>query len=122
MLVQRLLDHARIDIVAAAQDHVLDPVDDEQIAVLVQIADIAGAQRAVDEDLLALARLVPVTGHDLRARAQISPTSPGGISRSGLSRSRISMTVPGKGWPAEPPLFSPMIGLQVMIGDASDRP
>ena len=32
------------------------------------------------------------------------------------------MIVPGKGSPADPGLFSPSIGLQVMIGDASDSP
>ena len=47
MLVDRLLDDARIDVVAAAQQHVLGAVDDEDVAVLVHVADVAGAEEAV---------------------------------------------------------------------------
>ena len=54
MFVQRVLDHPRIDVVAAADDQILDPVGDEQIPVGVQVADIAGAQRAVDEGVAGL--------------------------------------------------------------------
>ena len=49
MLVDRLLDAARIDVVARADDQVLDAVDDEDEAVLVHDADVAGAQVVADE-------------------------------------------------------------------------
>ena len=35
MLVDRLLDDARIDVVAAGEDHVLDAVDDLEVALRV---------------------------------------------------------------------------------------
>ena len=47
MLVQHLLDLARIDVVAVADDHVLEPVDDEQIPVVVDVAEVAGREPAV---------------------------------------------------------------------------
>ncbi|PAV69301.1 hypothetical protein WR25_10695 [Diploscapter pachys] len=66
MLVQRLFDDARIDVVAAAQDHVLDPVDDEEIAVVVEIADVSRPQRTIGEGRVGFGRLVPIALHDLR--------------------------------------------------------
>src|SRR4051812_174542 len=44
MGVDRRLDLLAADILAAADDDVLLPVDDEQIFVLVEIADVAGAK------------------------------------------------------------------------------
>ena len=44
MGVDRRLDLLRADILAAADDDVLLAVDDEQIAVLVEIADVAGPE------------------------------------------------------------------------------
>ena len=41
------LDLGRRNVLAAADDDVLLAVDDEQIAVLVEIADVAGAHEAV---------------------------------------------------------------------------
>src|ERR1700688_3381484 len=38
MLVDRLLDQARIDLVAARDDDLLEAVDDEEVAVLVHVA------------------------------------------------------------------------------------
>ena len=65
--VDRLLDHARIDVEAAGDDQVLDPVDQIDVAVLVHVADVAGAQAAEAERLLGLVLALPVAGHDLRA-------------------------------------------------------
>ena len=47
MLIERGFDFGAADILAAADDDVLLAVDDEQIAVLVEIAEIAGAEKAV---------------------------------------------------------------------------
>src|SRR6476646_9479279 len=47
VLIYRLFDVSWIDVVAAAQEHVLDAVDDEDVSVLVHIADVAGAQMPV---------------------------------------------------------------------------
>ena len=55
MLVDRLLDHARIDVEAAAQDHVLGAVDDEDEAVVVHVGDVAGAEESVRRHRAAVA-------------------------------------------------------------------
>jgi hypothetical protein len=53
VLVEDLLDLARVDVVAAADDHLLLAVDDEEVAVVVDLAHVAGAEPAVVvEDLL----------------------------------------------------------------------
>ena len=66
MLVNRFLDHARIDIETAGNNHVLLAVDDKQKTVLVHVANIAGQPEAVDETLGGLLRPVPIAGHDIR--------------------------------------------------------
>ncbi len=47
MCVQHLLDFTRVHVVAAADDEVLDPVDDAQIPVRIDLAQIPRAQPAV---------------------------------------------------------------------------
>src|SRR5260370_7275246 len=42
----RLLEHARVDVVTDAQQHILGTVDDEHKAVLVQIANVTGHQQS----------------------------------------------------------------------------
>ena len=44
---QGLLDLGRVDVEPAGDDHVLEPVDDVQVAVVVQVADVAGVMPAV---------------------------------------------------------------------------
>ena len=51
-----LLDLARIDVEAARDDHVLLAVGDVQEAFLVDVADVAGVQPAVDDGLRGLDR------------------------------------------------------------------
>src|SRR4029077_1548808 len=73
MLVDRLLDHARIDVVARRDDQVIGAVDQEQPAVVIHVAHVAGAQPhpvaggMAEQDLVGLLLLLPVTLHDLRA-------------------------------------------------------
>ena len=43
---QDRLDLLGVDVLAAPDDHVLDPVDDRQVAIRVQHADVAGVQPA----------------------------------------------------------------------------
>ena len=52
VLVEHLLDLARVDVVAAADDQVLLAVDDEEVAVLVHLGHVAGAEPAVVGDRL----------------------------------------------------------------------
>jgi hypothetical protein len=48
----RVLHLGRIDVLAAGDDHVLHPVVDEEVAVLVAVAGVAGSQPAVGPDRL----------------------------------------------------------------------
>src|SRR5690606_4022496 len=59
----RAFDLGRIDILAPRHDHVLDPVVDEIEAVGIAIADIAGAQPAVNDRLPGRLRSVPILFH-----------------------------------------------------------
>ena len=64
MAVEELLDLARIDVLAAADHHVLDPAGDREIAVLVHHRDVAGVHPPVAVDgLRGLLGVVPVAGH-----------------------------------------------------------
>src|SRR5829696_7900146 len=67
VLVEHLLDLARVDVVAAADDHVLLAVDDEEVAVLVDLRHVPGAEPAVAHDLLGGVLAVPVALHHVVA-------------------------------------------------------
>src|SRR3954462_13629221 len=67
VLVEDLLDLARVDVVAAADDQLLLAVDDEEVAVLVDLAHVAGVEPAVDDPLVGFLGLVPVALHDVVA-------------------------------------------------------
>src|SRR6185312_16445970 len=67
MLVERILDPPRIDLETRGVDHVLDAIDDEDVALRVHVADIAGAEEAAHEAVLGVLRLVPVASHHLRS-------------------------------------------------------
>jgi hypothetical protein len=63
MTADDLLDLARVDVGAPADDHVLLAIGDEQIAILVEVADVAGVQPAAAQGLGRRLRLVPVALH-----------------------------------------------------------
>src|SRR5215216_349210 len=68
VLVEDLFDLARVHVVAAADDHLLLAVDDEEVAVLVDLAHVAGAEPAIlVEDLVRGVVPVPVALHDIVA-------------------------------------------------------
>src|SRR5579883_3080563 len=67
MLVDRLLDHLRIDIEAAGEDHVLLAVEDEEIAVVIHDADVAGEKTAIRKSCGGFLRPVPVALHHVLA-------------------------------------------------------
>src|SRR3954453_20566757 len=62
---QRALDLDRVDVLAAAVDHVLLAIDDVEQPVLVDPAEVAGVQPAADEGLLRGVGVVPVALHDV---------------------------------------------------------
>ena len=61
------LDLAGVDVLATADDHVLGPVDEHQVTVLVEPADVTGVQPAVDDRRRGLLGPVEVATHDVRA-------------------------------------------------------
>src|SRR4029077_15854667 len=68
VLVDRLLENARIDVEAAAQQHVLGAVDDENEAVLIHVADVASAEETVKRRHLGRRiRPVPIAFHHIWA-------------------------------------------------------
>jgi hypothetical protein len=66
VLVEDLLDLARVDVVAAADDHVLLAVDDVQVPVVVGARDVAGVEPAAPLDVGRRVVAAPVAGHDRR--------------------------------------------------------
>src|SRR5690349_5819363 len=68
---QHLFDLGRIDVEAAADVHVLEPVGDRQVAVLVQSADVPGVQPALGIDGLGGRNgIVEVAEHDVGSAQQ----------------------------------------------------
>src|SRR3546814_15870075 len=58
------LDFGGVDILAAAEDHGLDPVADEQIALVVEIASVARPDDAILGELLSdYFGALPLDGH-----------------------------------------------------------
>uniref|UniRef100_A0A0N4Z3R4 Transcriptional regulator n=1 Tax=Parastrongyloides trichosuri TaxID=131310 RepID=A0A0N4Z3R4_PARTI len=66
---QGVLDLDRIDVLGPGYDHVLQPVGDVDIAVLVHPPRVAGVQPAVAHDFGGFFRAVPVALHDVVATA-----------------------------------------------------
>ena len=76
VLVQHALDLGAGDVLAARHDHVLQPIDDVQIAVLVLHPDVAGVEPAATKGVGGRFRIAPVplehlrpSQHDLAALA-----------------------------------------------------
>ena len=96
----RVLDLDRVDVLAAGDDHVLDPVDEVDVAVGVEVALVAGVVPAVAERSRGLLRAASSTRcMKLPARAQTSPFSPAGDRRR--PRRWTVMSTPITGRPAE---------------------
>src|SRR5262249_47017209 len=68
VLEDRFLDDARVDVVAAAQEHVLGAVDDIDVAVRIHVADVAGAQEPLGGHHFGCRlRILPIALHHVRA-------------------------------------------------------
>ena len=67
MLAERGLHLVGLDRFAAGADHLLDPADDRKNAVVVEPADVAGAEPVVLEDLCGQVGPFPVAHHDVGA-------------------------------------------------------
>src|SRR5882757_638213 len=78
MPIQILFDFTRIDVLAAAYDHILDPSDDAAISVVVnrrQVTRMHPARRI--DGFLCPSFVIPVAEHDgISPRAQLAGLSP----------------------------------------------
>ena len=105
MLEEHLLDRHRVDVVAAADDQVLGPAGDPQVAVRVEPAEVAGVDPARLDEGAAVVRVAQVAGEhagavhrddaDLvdRAVAEKRPSPSTWTTRTRLY---------GSAWPTEP--------------------
>ena len=66
MGVNRAFNVRGVDIVTAGNDHVLEAVDNERIASLVEVADIARPKVPIDHRTVGLVFTIPIALHDLR--------------------------------------------------------
>src|SRR5579859_600124 len=76
MLVDDRFDLAGINIFAACDDHVLQAVEDVEIAVRILIADISRAKHSVSKRESRVLRIIPVTPHDVGAPYYQFPVLP----------------------------------------------
>ncbi len=66
MLIDRLLDHLRVDVEPAGNDHVLLAIDQIEIAIAVHVADVAGQKAVADEGFSGFLFAIPVAARDVR--------------------------------------------------------
>ena len=94
MRVEELLNLARINIFATSDNHVLDPPDDVEIAVVVHHRQIARVHPAGRVDGFMRGRVVvPVTEHDrVAARAEFA-RSPSGHQPAGVGVDDLDLDV-----------------------------
>ena len=109
-----------IDVLAAADDHVLGAVDQDEIAVLVEPTDVTGVQPAVDDGLGGLLGPVQIAAHHVGALDHNLAGLAVGHRMPVVSTMRIVW--PGTGSPTVPGLRSPSNGLTVLAQDPSDNP
>ncbi|MNL38413.1 hypothetical protein D3C87_1606260 [compost metagenome] len=70
MTGNRAFDFTRINVFATADDHVLEAVDDVDIAVVVHVGAVTGVHPAATQRLGGFFGFVPVAEHDVRATDQ----------------------------------------------------
>jgi hypothetical protein len=121
---EHLLDLARVDVEAAAQDEVLLAVDDAQEAALVLGPQIAGAEPAVDDRRRRVVGALVVAGEDVVPADDDLADLAVRLSTiaSSTSGSAISTSTPQMGWPIEPGSMPSSRWLTVAVGEVSDSP
>src|SRR5271166_1440232 len=84
-LVDHRFDLAGVDVLPAADDHVLRPVDQHQVTVLIEAPDVPGVQPAIDDRVGGLLGPVQIAAHHVGALDQnlaglaVGYRSPGGV-------------------------------------------
>src|SRR5260221_9659849 len=94
MQVEDLLDLAWVEVLAAADDHVLDAADDVQIALTIERSEIARVHPTLVVDRGARGRsILPVPGHQsVAARADLARSADGlGEARLGVDDFRLDV-------------------------------
>src|SRR5699024_904495 len=102
VLVQDALDLGAGDVLTARDDQVLQPVDDEEVAVGVAHADVAGVEPPARERGRGRVGVAPVAGEHLRAPQHDLPGVSGGWARPPSSQTSSSRY--GHGRPTLPSL------------------
>ena len=119
---EHFLDLARPDLIAAGLDQILLPIDDEQVAVVVEIAEVAGVQPApacrvpIDRGIVVVAQhAAPFRPAGSRTRpSAAAPRSRSRRPRSAAARacrssaSKMRTCTSGSGMPTDPSLFGPL--------------
>ena len=100
MRVEHVLDLGRIDVLAAADHHVLGAVDDVDEALLVEPREVAGADPAVDEGRRASPRACSNSPSRSSARAPTARRPRPSAARSTPSSSMIFRSATATGGPA----------------------
>jgi hypothetical protein len=88
VLEEHLLDRHRVDVVAAADDQVLGPAGDPQVAVVVEPAEVAGVDPARLDEGAAVVRLAQVAGEHAGPAIAMTPISPARSRRGSALRRR----------------------------------
>jgi hypothetical protein len=96
VFAQRVFHFGGIDVLSRDDDGVLDAIGDEDVAVGVERAGVAGAEPAVDQGIRGHFRQAPVFDHDGRRLVQIADDP--GATLAPLIDNLIS--TPGRGRPA----------------------
>ena len=111
MRVQDGLDLGRVDVLAAGDDHVLDPVDDAVVALVVALGDVAGAQPPVREGGRGRLRVAPVAREDVRPAHDAARPSrlPRAAPRLGVAQRDVDVRVR---LPGEAELAARILGRQ----------
>src|SRR3546814_3667744 len=101
-----VLHVARVDLVAAGDDDLLQAVDQVGIAVLVHGADVAGMEPAVALRPRGLRRLLPIARHDLwPAQADLALLAPRHPRASAVERTDDDLRARQRPAEGAPPAF-----------------
>lgn len=65
--IDRVLDFRAVHVLGTGHDHVLGSVNKEHVALVVLVAEVAGSVPPIHERGRSFLRLVPISGHHVRA-------------------------------------------------------
>ena len=83
---ERIFDLLGVDVLSPTDDHVLDAIDQGQVAVLVEDSDVTGMQPTILDGLRSLLRLTQIATHHVATLDDHLSGSPGGRKGSVLGK------------------------------------